>query len=333
MSGSPRVIVVGSGPAAAMAARNLVDRGVRVLMLETGDAPTAGLIVRAAGNVIVRRLPNHHLSDKGRHKSPQGRSTEWWQSLTPGGRSNHWTAAVPRFAPRDFVDGDQLGPEMAWPIGYDDLAAYYDVAEDLLHVTAGSDDFEQLPSGRAAYRRSVPSDWDPVASSALAGGRGLTPMPMAIGKRWMVARRGTEFSSYHSIVRPLLERSNFELRLGAHVTEVLPSDGSSTGPGVRYRSRHGHSIESVRGDAVVLGAGALATTRLLLASRSSDAPSGVGNSRGVVGRYLHDHPRSWFPVTVSKPLTLPSHMLYLVRQPYDTAAPLTGAAMTISLAR
>ena len=99
-----RVIVIGSGPCGAMAAATLVGRGVDVLMLDAGLRAPAGFIVRAAGNTLLRRIGwNEYSTD--RLDPTSATDVDWFSSLSLGGLSNYWTAAVPRFAPADFTDG------------------------------------------------------------------------------------------------------------------------------------------------------------------------------------------------------------------------------------
>lgn len=328
---APQVIIVGSGPSSATAAKVLVERGVRVLMLESGSRPPGGLVVRANGQVVYRRFDRRTIE---RVPVPfRDSRVDWWRSFVPGGLSNHWTASVPRFAPEDFVEGAAIDPALAWPVTYAELEPFYESSEELLTVTAGGRDLEQLPLSSAAYRRKLAADWEPVADAAAHLGHGFTVMPMAVGHPWMVARRSTEFNSYWSVVHRLRQCPNFELRSGAHVVEVLPTDARRGGPGVRYCVSGSEQVEEVRAAAVVLGAGTVGTTRLLLASRSLDAPHGIGNGRDVLGRFVHDHLKTWWPCRLTRRLSLPAHPYYMTRRRYGDAEPLTGRSWTIGLRR
>ena len=55
---------------------------------------------------------------------------DWYSSLSLGGLSNFWTAAVPRFAPDDFIEGARLDERYRWPVTYDDLEPYYEPLSD-----------------------------------------------------------------------------------------------------------------------------------------------------------------------------------------------------------
>jgi choline dehydrogenase-like flavoprotein len=327
-AGDDRVLVIGSGPCGAIAARQLVNAGVNVTMLEAGQRPPAGLLVRVADRTLVRWRSPKDLST-GRHGTAGDPATEWYSTLSPGGLSNYWTAAVPRFAPEDFTDGSRLDERFDWPVRYDEMIPYYEIAEDLLAISGPQHSLSVLPAGRISSLRIMPPDWRLLAGDKYADS--LTMMPLARGSRWMVACRGSEFNSYHVIVKPLEAASSFELRLGARVTRLLVSDAGNRVTGAEYVDIATGARKLIRARAIVLAAGTIDSTRILLSSPSSSSPEGIGNETGLVGRYLHDHPKEWWPAEFERPLTALEHPAYLARPPYDGSRPLSGASATIGL--
>lgn len=321
------VVVVGSGPCGAMAAAELTAAGVPVLMLDAGREPPPGLVVHAAGRTVLRWRSDRALSTN-RHEPVGDPAPEWFSSQSPGGLSNYWTAAVPRFAPEDFIDGAAVDERFRWPVTYDDLVPHYEAAEAVLAVSGPTEGLPVLPAGRTRYASRLPSDWQALAEGPMAGQ--LTTMPLARGARWMIARRGSEFNSYHVVVRPLERERTFELRRGARVRR-LHIEGDSV-VGVEYLDAATRRAVVLRARSVVLAAGAVDTATILLASTSSDHPTGIGDSHGLLGRYLHDHPRDWWPVELSRPLTLLDHPAYIGRPAYAGAEPLRSHSLTIGLA-
>lgn len=322
-----RVIVIGSGPCGAMAAATLVGRGVNVLMLDAGLRAPRGLIVRAAGNTVMRRMGWAEYSTD-RLDPATTDDVDWISSLSLGGLSNYWTAAVPRFAPADFLDGKRLDERYVWPITYDELIPHYERAEQALTVTAG-EAISGVPSNTTSFTKRLPADWRQLAAAATRHGHGVGALPMAKGRPWMAARRGTEFCSYHCVIAPLLTSSNFELTTGAHVVR-LDWSGERVDT-VTYIDRRTRRVETVRGRAVVVAAGAIDSTTLLLRSTSTDFPSGLGNSNGLVGRYLHDHPREWWTAVPERPMRALAHPVYVARDAHDDAEPLMGSSITLGL--
>ena len=63
MNDDRRVVVIGSGPAGAMAAYELVRKGIPVTMLETGEDIQRGTLSQDGGRNLYRHLPAHDAGD------------------------------------------------------------------------------------------------------------------------------------------------------------------------------------------------------------------------------------------------------------------------------
>ncbi len=327
----PDVVVLGSGPTGAMAAVALVDRGLDVLMLDAGTAAPGGKIARAAGNTIYRRFAwADYETDRLDPTSDDG--VEWYSSRSLGGLSNYWTAAVPRFAPEDFTEGARLDERYRWPVTYADLEPFYARAERFLIVTAG-DPILRVPAGTRRYEYRLGPRWQTIAAEASRHGHGVGAMPLAKGRPWMIARRATEFNSYHCVIEPLLSTRTF--RLLTHAQAVRLSWASMDGrvEGVEYVDRTSGVHRTTRARAVVVACGAIDSTMLLMRSRSDDFPRGLGNSRDLLGRYLHDHPREWWPARARRPLPALAHPVYITRDPWASSQPLMATSLTLGLRR
>src|SRR3546814_7303929 len=60
----------------------------------------------------------------------EGTDFRWYRSRMLGGRKNHWGRHVPRWGPYDFKAHSRDGLGVDWPIGYDDIAPFYDRSEE-----------------------------------------------------------------------------------------------------------------------------------------------------------------------------------------------------------
>jgi choline dehydrogenase-like flavoprotein len=323
------VIVIGSGPCGATAATRLAARGVPVVMLDAGRRAPPGMLARVRGRTIWRRKGWADYSQH-RHDPSSDEGVVWISSLSFGGLSNYWTSAIPRYAPQDFVEGGRIDERYAWPVTYEELVPYYEALEPEMGLTA-ADAITGVPPGHRRYRHRLPSDWRTVASQAEEHGHGVGALPMARGRPSMLVRRGTEFSSYHCMVAPLERDHSFRLINDAYVTRLVWSAASGRVTAVEYVDRATGEHKELHGRAVVLAAGAIDSTVILLRSTSDDFPNGLGNSAGLIGCYLHDHPREWWPLETRTSLTALAHPVYVARRAHDVSDPLMATSLTIGM--
>ena len=324
MAEDRRVIVIGSGPPGAAAAVFLRRAGAEVLLLEAGSERSArGLTVRVRGFTVLKsRRP---LLQRDGFTATGDPSAELFEDVAPGGLTNHWSCAVPRFSADDFADGKRAGESYAWPIGYNDIASWYDRVEPLLHIAGGADGCIQLPAGNVRDARRLGRDWAPIAAETHHGGRSLAPMPYAYGAETTVTFSGTVFNSFVRLIKPELRSGQLAVRFDARVVRLEWSRAERRVHAVVFRDARTGALDRVPCRAVVLAAGAIGTAEILLASSSAEFPEGLGNTHGVLGRYLHDHPLGKVVVDLGSPLSIhpPS---YLTRPTLDRAPPLYAAA-------
>jgi hypothetical protein len=72
-----RVIVIGSGPAGAIAALTLIKQGIPVAMLESGRDVPRGWLVRAGGRNVLRKRPQVH--DLKSHAASGDGEAHWYE--------------------------------------------------------------------------------------------------------------------------------------------------------------------------------------------------------------------------------------------------------------
>ena len=250
--------------------------------------------MRAFGHNLFRRTPE--LANEIEYVSSGHPGTTWYRTLAPGGLSNQWTGAVPRFAPGDFFDGERLHERYRWPLDYEDLEPFYERAERLLRITACRSEVPLLPTGWADHGQCLPTDWHEVVAVAARRGQGLTLLPLADGPEFLFVRRSTAFNSYANIIRKLTSSPLFTLRTGCAALGLEWSGLRRRVEAVVYHDRGTGHQERLAAVAVIVACGPLGSTKLLFDSACPDFPEGLGNTDGVLGRYLHDHPKEWWSV-------------------------------------
>jgi len=165
-------IVVGSGISGGWAAKELAEKGLRVLLLERGknvehvkdyvnatkgpwEYPHRGgrtLAMEEAYPVLRRDYP---LNEKNldwwvaERDSPytEIKRFDWYRGYHVGGRSLLWGRQSYRWSDLDFESNARDGIAVDWPIRYADLAPWYDYVERHAGISGSREEMAQLPDG------------------------------------------------------------------------------------------------------------------------------------------------------------------------------------------
>ncbi len=165
-------IVVGSGISGGWAAKELTEKGLKVLMLERGpdiehikgyvnaqkeswefphrDSRTQQMIKDFP--VIKRDYPLNEstmgmwASDKD-NPYVETKRMDWFRGYHVGGRSLMWGRQSYRHSKMDFEANGKEGIAVDWPIRYDDLAPWYSYAEKFAGIQGSKEGLDVLPDG------------------------------------------------------------------------------------------------------------------------------------------------------------------------------------------
>jgi len=317
---SPQVydaVIVGSGAGGGMAAYVLTKAGAKCLMLEAGDwwdtakqstmfkwpyeAPHRGAPTPEKPNgYFDPGYGGWHIPGEPYTSAP-GSDWRWWRTRALGGRTNHWGRISLRMGPYDFKPYSRDGKGFDWPISYEDLAPYYDKTEELIGVFGSVEGLENTPDGKfqppprprchelviqkACRKLGIPCI--PSRLSILTQPLNGRPHCHYCGQCGRSCATSSNFSSSTVLIPPAMATGNLKVICNAMAREVLVGkDGLGTG--VSYIDKKTRKERVVRGKIVVLAASCCETARLLLNSKSPTHPDGLGNSSGMVGKYLMD---------------------------------------------
>lgn len=319
------VVVIGSGPAGAAAATSLLDAGVPTLLLEYGSKNTwVGVTARVRGVTVAKlRRP---LSTRADFLNAGDPGLRFFEEMGPGGLSNHWACAVPRFSDDDFADASRGGPALEWPISYSDLVPWYERVEAKLNISGSVLGVPHLPAGRVSHAATLSPEWSGILSAARAVDRSVSVMPYANGAATMVSLGATAFNSFTQLLLPRIRAGELPVAYDSLAEKLEWSPADRRVVAVVSRDRRTGERRRIACRAVVVACGALRSPQLLAESRCPDFPGGLGNQHGVLGRYLHDHPIGKLEFSVERPI--PIHPAsYITRASLGASAPLYAAAL------
>jgi len=301
-------VIVGSGAAGGVLAKQLSTRGYSVVVLEAGPRMAPGDFKHDEfsywlnGDLAPKTPVTWRQTEQQEARVGQGGI---FRASLVGGSSVHFTANFWRLHEIDFNERSKLGAipgaNLAdWPISYADLEPYYTMVDWEVGVSGTPGPFD--PPRSKAY----PLPPLPIKSSGVLFERGAAklglhpqPAPLAILSKPFNGRNacqhcgycigfGCEFgakSSTLASVIPVAEATGMcEIRPNSYAARVeLDARGRATGV-VYFDADKKEQLQLAR--AVILSANGAETPKLLLMSSSSQFPNGLANSSGYVGRHL-----------------------------------------------
>ena len=313
-------IIVGSGAGGGMAAHELANAGLKIALVEAGgyfdpkdpetatqmkwpwQSPRRGASTKRAFGDFDMSWGDWKVEGEPYTKA-EGTEFLWWRSRMLGGRTNHWGRISLRFGPDDFRRRDIDGLGANWPISYDDIKPYYDKLDKLVGVFGSKEGRHNDPDGFFLPPPKPRLHELYYIKSARKLGVDVIPSRLSILTKKINKDRGVcfycsqcnrscnayaDFSSGSCLIFPAMKNGGQIDLFTDSMVKTVTTDTEGRATGVTYINKHDRQEYSLKGRAVVLGASACSTARILLNSKSSQHPNGLGNSSDHVGRYLHD---------------------------------------------
>ncbi|MGN6207848.1 GMC oxidoreductase [Asticcacaulis sp.] len=252
-------IVIGSGVSGGWAAKELTEKGMKVLMLDRGrmvehsadytyegtgpwEQPYRGQTPPAlleddyyaaryggAGQTAVKGFMNNDRLNP--YAIKDGPEFRWVRPGIVGGKSITWGRVSLRFGPQDFEANGRDGHGNDWPIRYDDIAPWYSYVEKYAGIAGSKEGLPHLPDG----------EFQP-------------PHPMNVAETWLKDR----------LEKAMPDRKVISIRT-ANMTEDKPEQGRSRCQS-RSQCNRGCSFGAYFSTQAVTLPAARATNRLTLLS-------------------------------------------------------------------
>jgi choline dehydrogenase-like flavoprotein len=288
------VLIIGSGHTGGMAAKTLTEKGISCTMLDAGPMLN---FEKYRELKPAHQLPYRGLNAPGRlthvfqanefnanqwvdekvvpYYHPPEQPYNWVRVRSVGGRSPFWARQSFRLSDYEFKSKDHDGFGENWPISLKDIAPYYSRVEKIFRVTGHTDGIPQYPDGDFVEDNSP---WSGAMQRFVDAGKKLgvpvTKPRSSLGKDGLA-------SSLNLLIPDAVATGKLTTIPNAIVRQITVDKNTGKADGVIFIDRHSHREMTLKARVVVLAAGTLESTRLLLLSN-------LCNSSGVLGRYLSD---------------------------------------------
>jgi len=328
-------IVVGSGVSGGYAAKELTEKGMRVLVLEKGkkfDHVTAyepsykdpwdfkynGLLTneqKASHPKLSRDYPYNEMTEKYWMNDSDAlykevKRFDWFRPDIVGGKSIMWGRQTYRLSDIDFEANLKDGIAVDWPIRYKEIAPWYSYVEKHVGISGEALGLPQLPDSEflkpmdmycveKEVRQRIEKNF-PGRNMTIGRVANLSEAKEAqlkIGRSACQYRNkcrlgcpyGAYFSTQSCTLPPAAKTGLLTLRPDSVVSEILFDNAKQKATGVRVIDTVTKDVREYYAKIIFVCGSTVATTALLLNSKSSRFQNGLGNDSGELGHNLMDH--------------------------------------------
>ncbi|MBO0340320.1 MAG: GMC family oxidoreductase [Bacteroidota bacterium] len=257
----------------------------------------------------VQAASKHWFVNDLEHPYNETKRFDWMRGYHVGGRSIMWGRQSYRWSDIDFEANKNDGIAVDWPVRYKDIAPWYDKVESFIGVSGENLGLPQLPDGQFEPMMELNCVEQHVREKVAEhfNGRVITAGRTAHinsdkkfegdGRVRCQFRnrciRGCPFGGYFSSVSstlPTAERTgNLTLRPDSIVHEVIYDPDTQKATGVKVIDRETKEEFEFKAKVIFLCASSIASTSILMQSKSDRFPDGLGNDSDQLGRNIMDH--------------------------------------------
>ena len=294
---TPDIVIIGSGVGGSTVAAGLAATGADILILEAGDHIEDRPENRDQRAIFQRG----HFRPKETWYETDGTGFNPGNYYNVGGNSKFFGAVLSRYRRADFEEIEhQEGVSPAWPFPYEELEPWYGRAERLYQVRGALGDDPTEPSHSSGYDHPPVPEEPPIADVRQRLKRhGLHPFSLPLGvdiDKWLAKARTPwdahpnsrdgKMDAETTALAAALQHPNVRLQTRSKVLRLEAGpDGRISG--VTYTTDG--ETRTISPGLVILSAGAVQSSVLLLRSANSRYAKGLANSSDQVGRNFMNH--------------------------------------------
>jgi choline dehydrogenase-like flavoprotein len=250
----------------------------------------------------------HFYNKDSEHDYDEVKPFDWIRGKQVGGRSLIWGRQSYRWSDLDFEANAKDGYGVDWPIRYTDIAPWYSHVEKFIGVSGEALNLPQLPDSEFLppmelncleehFKNSLSEKYDDrvmtigrVAHITQGNKEGAGRSACQYRNR---CGRGCPFGGYfssNSSTLPYAEATgNLTIRPDSIVSEVIYDPNTQKATGVRVIDALTKEVIEFKSKIVFLCASSMASTAILMQSKSNRFPNGMGNDSGELGHNIMDH--------------------------------------------
>tara|TARA_R110001592_G_scaffold38609_1_gene127228 strand:+ start:67638 stop:69272 length:1635 start_codon:yes stop_codon:yes gene_type:complete len=301
------IAIIGAGVAGALAAYHLSQQGLKVALLDAGLETSRPEAVERYHRSTSKGANSPYMSNP-LAPMPQS-SDDYYKNVGStafnglymrgvGGTTWHWTGFALRLRPDDLSMQTKFGVAEDWPLSYDDLAPWYERAENEMGVAGFMGENYGAPRTKDYPLPGIPSSYlDAYVSPRIKSMQlSLSPFPQA---RNSIAFQGRPPCCGNNNCVPICPvHAKYDATVHVEKARQLGASIYSSHVITRLNSNAEGQIESaeflndrkqkgiVKAQYFMVACHAIENPRLLLLSKGPHTPKGVANSSGLVGTHL-----------------------------------------------
>ena len=233
---------------------------------------------------------------------------DWIRGTQVGGRSLIWGRQTYRWSDDDFEANLRDGIAVDWPVRYKEIAPWYSYVEKFIGVSGEALNLPQLPDSEFLPPMELNCVEKELQSSIA---KNYTDRVLTIGRVAHITEgtkngsgrkacqyrnrcdRGCPYGAYfssNSSTIPVAEKTGkLTLRPNSVVSEVIYNKDKKRATGVRVVNTITKEISEFKAKIIFLCASSMASTAILMNSKSDRFPNGLGNDSGELGHNIMDH--------------------------------------------
>ncbi|HDZ05696.1 hypothetical protein LCGC14_0065960 [marine sediment metagenome] len=283
--------------------------------LDPWDLPNAGVTPEKVKAMYPKQsrwgfdeTTRHFFNDDSKFDYDEVKRFDWIRGTQVGGRSLIWGKQTYRWSNLDFEANAKDGIGVDWPIRYKDIEPWYAYVEKHIGVSGEALGLTQLPDSvflkpmelncvEEHLKKGISENYE---DRVLTIGRvahiteGTKPgAGRSTCQNRNRCKRGCPYGAYfssNSSTLPMAEATgNMTIRPDSIVCEVLYDKEKKRAIGVKIIDANTKEVMEFKSKIIFLCASSMASTAILMQSKSDVFPNGMGNASGELGHNIMDH--------------------------------------------